>query len=99
MYKLKLLYKKSKKIHKPVFAIKKETLFNGTVRMYPVVRQSLFTDWTPIVKVYGEYFAMFIETDHAFTEEECREHIEGYKQQLFQEYANKVDKTNFQLVA
>lgn len=70
------------------FAIKIDILNNGEIIRIPVFRKRsgiskiIPGPWNRIVKVYDKYMSMELDWVPKLTEEECGEHIEGYKKVL-----------------
>ena len=94
------ILKRSKNVP-PEFAIEKKVMVNGTELLRPVVRFGLvgmFNDWIPIIKVEGEgYHALDLDLKKQFTEIECKEWIDGYRQQLEMERGTKIEKILYQV--
>lgn len=81
---------------KPIeYAIRKITKGNKVV-YHPVAKvQGYFSDWMPIIKVYpNRYFLLSIEVED-LTEQDCREHIEGHKQQVIKESKDSYFKVEY----
>jgi hypothetical protein len=84
---LKRLFKKFRGDGNNKYAIQ-VLVKNGQATYLPVVKESSFgSKWTPIIKVYDLYLAMDVEKPGGLTEEECKEHIEGCKNQIAMEKA------------
>jgi hypothetical protein len=81
------------------FAIRREQLGNGEVRLTPVVKPSgLFTQWTPIVKVNDRYEATHFETSYKYTEEDCFQYLHRYQEQLKNAQVNVVTKISYEVL-
>lgn len=80
------------------FAIKKERLGDGRVKLTPVVKlPGLFSSWVTITKDFNRYRPIDIGTEHEFTAEECKEYISGFKDQLMRDSANKILEISYEL--
>lgn len=72
------------------FAIKKDTLNNGSIIYTPVCRKKNILDkinifsnpWERIVKIYDQYDIMDLPFVPILTYEECKDHIQGYQDHL-----------------
>lgn len=75
----------------PKYAI--QMIVKGGVATYlPVIKEGNFgSDWMPIVKIYDKYVPLEFEKEGGLTQEECKQHIEAYKQQ----YAEKQKLAEF----
>lgn len=67
-----------------IFAIRKEISNNGIVNYIPLcgVKSFLHTNFTRILKVYGEYHLLDLDVKVKLTQEAAMEHIKGYIEQL-----------------
>jgi len=79
------------------FAIRKETTFGGKIKFTPLFREktnklfSSFEPWTQIIKAYNKFYLWNLEDDEILlTEQDCYDHIEGYKQQLIKQNNSKL---------
>lgn len=64
------------------FAIHKKVLNNGTEILTPLVRRKsrLFKNkWNRIVHKYSRYLLEDIDWDEPLTQQQCEDHIAGYK--------------------
>ena len=64
------------------FRIKVEKKFDRTV-FTPQIKsgESRFNHWERIVYIYGKFYVMELDEVSSLSEEECRSHIIGYKEQ------------------
>lgn len=78
------------------FAIRKDQLKSGKVKLTPVVKkEGLLGHWIPIVKVNNTYQALDIYNTFDYTEKDCVEFIEGFQEQLRQEKGHLVTATSY----
>lgn len=75
------------------FAIQIQTLGSGEQTFVPMVKEGKIMQWTRIIKVYEEYFAMDLAIEKVFTEAECEDHILGFKLQLQKKNEGKIATT------
>lgn len=85
------------------FAIKVIELKNGDTTFIPVVRRKggLIRPhgyWQRIVKVYDRYELIDIDFTPQLTNNECIEHLYGYKQQFLNNEANQINKVSINVV-
>ena len=75
------------------YSIKCEVLNSGEKVFTPLVRPKskfLGPNWTRIIKVYDRYVDMDIEHEPHLTEEECKQHIDGFANQIIEDNLNRV---------
>lgn len=80
------------------FAIKKETLTDGTVILTPVtrVRSRLFPNkWERITKVEDKYILQDLDWNPVLTYEECNERIDYYKEFIRKKIQNTVKSVTY----
>lgn len=80
------------------FAIKRELLKNGSEVITPVVKRKGWMErWVPIVKVNDTQFeALDLPIEHPYTEKQCIEYINGYKEQALRDLGNKTHMVHFE---
>ena len=77
------------------FAIK-ATSVGGQVTYTPVVKKnSIFSNWTPIVKLYPNEYILLPYEVQGLTIEECDQHIEGYKAQMILQQVKESTSTQY----
>ena len=79
------------------FAIKKETLINGTIVLTPVTRRKVYfsTKWERIVKIEDRFCLQDLDWNPLLTYEECNERIDGYKEVLRRKIENTVKSVTY----
>lgn len=80
------------------FAIKKETLANGTVVLTPVTRRKtklLPKSWERITKIEDKYCLQDLDWNPNLTYDECNQRIDGYKEFLRKKVENTVKSVTF----
>lgn len=85
------------------FAIKKDTLNNGSIIYTPVCRRSgilnkftiFSSNWERIVKIYDHYCVMDLNFVPDLTYEECKDHIQGYQNHLQKLVENQIAEIEF----
>lgn len=79
------------------FAIRKETLVNGTVRFTPVAKiKGMFHQWIPIVKVNETFAAIDIPNDFCHTEETAFQFVHGFFEEIKRQNGSKILSINYQ---
>lgn len=86
------------------FAIKKNLLNSGEYLLTPVfrIKSTRFSPfknkWERIVKIYDDFILMDLDTPPILTQQECEDHIMGYKNKLEIDSKNKVKTEEIQIV-
>jgi hypothetical protein len=79
------------------FAIKRESLNSGELKLTPVVKiKGLFGQWVSIVKVNDRYEAIDLHNTFKYTEKDCIQFIEGYREQIAKEKGHLINSVTFQ---
>lgn len=83
------------------FGIRTMTLNNGKEILVPViceVKRFMPKNWQRITKLYEKYLIQELDFNPELTMQDCKDHINGYKEVLRTKVENNIMKTELQLL-